>query len=172
MAPFLTRQSSSYYLFEAYGHALPVIVPLPLLKVHTLVPQFACVAVNKNVLVPTAENTFTPVVGLKPGVVELVHADDDPLYVEFAAKYASSATAAFLKSDLTCASWPRFLYAANCGIAIAAKIPMIATTTNNSISVKPDSFCNLNLFIFGSSSFLRFVVLLNSFGDMGIGYEF
>jgi hypothetical protein len=90
-------------------------------------------------LLPDAAVTATPVVGLKPGMVLEVIAEDDVLYAEFAAKYASCATAAFLKSDLTCASWPRFLYAANWGIAMAAKIPMIATTTNNSISVKPDS---------------------------------
>ena len=76
-------------MLDAYGHALPLIWPLPLLKVHTLVPQFACVAVSKKVLVPTAENKATPVVGLKPGAVELVKADDDALYVELAAKYAS-----------------------------------------------------------------------------------
>jgi hypothetical protein len=36
------------------------------------------------------------------------------------------------------ASKPLARYAANCGIAIAAKIPMIATTTRSSIRVKPD----------------------------------
>jgi hypothetical protein len=30
---------------------------------------------------------------------------------------------------------------------MAAKIPIIATTTNNSIKVKPDSLCKRNLFI-------------------------
>lgn len=57
----------------------PVIRPLVLLKVHTVVPQLACVAVKRNVLVPTAENTATPVVGLKPGAVELENAVDDAL---------------------------------------------------------------------------------------------
>jgi len=74
------------WLFITQGQALPVIVPLPLLKVQTLVPQFACVAVNKNVFVPTAERRATPVVGLKPGAVPLDHADDEDLYAEFAAK--------------------------------------------------------------------------------------
>ena len=60
--------------------------PLVLLKVQTVVPQLLCVAVIKNVLVPTAAKTATPVVGLKPGAVEPVNAVVDALYVEFAAK--------------------------------------------------------------------------------------
>jgi hypothetical protein len=62
-----------------YVQGPPVIRPFVLLKVHTVVPQLAWVAVSSKVLVPTAENTATPVVGLKPGAVELVKADDDPL---------------------------------------------------------------------------------------------
>jgi len=87
------------------------MVPLVLLNVHTVVPQFECVAVNRNVFVPDAERTSTPVVALNPATVGLApptHAEDDVLYAELAAKYASSATAALRKSDLTWASWPRF----------------------------------------------------------------
>jgi hypothetical protein len=63
------------------------------------------------------------------------------------AKNASFAVAAFLRSDVTCASNPRALYAENCGMAMAARIPMIATTTKSSISVKPDSLLNFDLSI-------------------------
>ena len=59
---------------------------MPLLKVQTFVPQFACVAVNRKVLVPTAACTATPVVGLNPGAVELVKAEEEALYIELAAK--------------------------------------------------------------------------------------
>jgi len=69
MAPFLTRTIEFLRLLTIYGHALPVIWPLPLLKVHTLVLQFACVAVIKKVLVPASATTATPVVGLNPGGV-------------------------------------------------------------------------------------------------------
>jgi hypothetical protein len=43
--------------------------PLPLLKVQETPLQLLWVAVNKNVLVPAAEVTLTPAVGLKPGAV-------------------------------------------------------------------------------------------------------
>jgi hypothetical protein len=52
---------------------------LPLLNVQTFVLQLLWVAVNRNVLVPTADRTATPVVGLKPGAVELVKAEDEAL---------------------------------------------------------------------------------------------
>src|SRR5213076_1741465 len=41
------------------------------------------------------------------------------------------------QSAATRALKPRERYAENCGIAIAARMPMIATTTSNSINVKP-----------------------------------
>jgi hypothetical protein len=44
--------------------------------------------------------------------------------------------------------YPRWRYAANCGIAIAARMPMIATTTSSSISVKPLLLLCLALVIF------------------------
>jgi hypothetical protein len=53
--------------------------PLPLLKVQETPLQLLWVAVNKNVLVPAAEVTVTPAVGLKPGAVEPVKALDDTL---------------------------------------------------------------------------------------------
>src|SRR5436309_2996936 len=37
---------------------------------------------------------------------------------------------------------------------MAAKIPMMATTTKSSISVKPDSLCNLNFCIYSISFYL------------------
>ena len=83
--PFLNSDIGLPDVFPAYGQALPEIVPLPLLKVQTLVPQFACVAVNKNVLVPAAENKATPVVALKPGTVGVAppcHAEEDALYID------------------------------------------------------------------------------------------
>jgi hypothetical protein len=52
---------------------------LALLKVQVVVLQLACVAVKRNVLVPIAEVTLTPVVGLKPGAVEEVNAEDEAL---------------------------------------------------------------------------------------------
>src|SRR3989442_13263050 len=55
-------------------------------------------------------------------------------------KYASSAVAALRASDATRALKPRDRYAENCGIAIAARMPMMATTTSSSISVKPLDF--------------------------------
>jgi len=55
----------------AYGQPpdVPAICPLMLLKVQLELPQFACVAVIRKVLVPTAAVTVTPVVALKPGGV-------------------------------------------------------------------------------------------------------
>src|SRR4051794_30795976 len=49
---------------------------------------------------------------------------------------------------MSATSWlryPRWRYAANCGIAIAARMPMIATTTRSSISVKPFCFFRFTL---------------------------
>src|SRR6185369_743934 len=59
-------------------------------------------------------------------------------YVAWSTKYASSAVAALRQSLSARASKPLARYAANCGMAIAAKIPMMATTTRSSIRVKPD----------------------------------
>lgn len=64
---------------SAYGQGPPAMRPLPLLKVQETPLQLLWVAVNKKVLVPAAEVTVTPVVGLKPGAVEPVKALDDTL---------------------------------------------------------------------------------------------
>src|SRR5207253_1137230 len=58
-------------------------------------------------------------------------------YVLLSTRYASWAVAALRASAATRALKPRDRYAENCGIAIAARMPMIATTTSNSINVKP-----------------------------------
>src|SRR5690606_3691092 len=96
----------------------------------------ACDAVAVNdvaVMPPTV--TLTPGDCLKP-----VSSSRFAVYCAFAAKYASSAVARFRRSDDACALNPCARYAENCGIAIAARIPMIATTTSSSINVKPFSF--------------------------------
>src|SRR5439155_332870 len=90
------------------------------------------VVTEKLVAVPVELQT-TPPEPLKPGSV--LHAPE--AYVLLSTKYASWAVAALRASDATRALKPRERYAANCGIAIAARMPMIATTTSNSISVKP-----------------------------------
>ena len=79
MCPLFWRKFELGKSIVGYGHGPPEISPSALLNVHTVVPQFECVAVSRNVLVPTAANTATPVVGLKPGAVELEKADDDAL---------------------------------------------------------------------------------------------
>jgi hypothetical protein len=111
--------------------------------------QFACTAVNTKVVAPgAAAVTVTPAVALKPGGTPGVKLPAG-IYTEgcVLANHASFAVAAFLRSELTCASNPRALYAENCGMAMAARIPMIATTTKSSISVKPDSLLNFDLSI-------------------------
>ena len=107
MAPFHFKLSSRKLADYGQPPAGPLMVPFVLLNVHETPVQLACVAVKVNALLPTPEVTETPVVGLNPATVGLApptHAVEEPLYVVFAAKYASSATAAFLKSDFTCAS--------------------------------------------------------------------
>jgi hypothetical protein len=120
--------------------------PLALVYVHVVAPQFAWVAVRVNAEAPPLESTATCVLLLYPGRFVTVQAVQ-AVYVFAFTKAASSAVAAFRKSDLTLASKPLFRYAANCGIAMAARIPMIAMTTNSSMSVKPPSPFNLNLSI-------------------------
>src|SRR5690348_17851223 len=73
---------------------------------------------------------------VNPGSV--VHAPE--AYVLLSTKYASWAVAAFRASDAARAWKPRARYWANCGIAIAARMPMIATTTSSSIRVNPFDF--------------------------------
>src|SRR5881397_4178758 len=89
----------------------------------------------KLVAVPVELQT-TPPEPLKPGSV--LHAPE--AYVLLSTKYASWAVAALRASAATRALKPRERYAENCGIAIAARMPMIATTTSSSISVNPWDF--------------------------------
>src|SRR5437899_11484331 len=87
----------------------------------------------KLVAVPVVVQV-TPPEPVKPG--SPLHAPE-ALYVLLSTKYASWAVAALRPSAATRALKPRERYAENCGIAIAARMPMIATTTSSSISVKP-----------------------------------
>jgi hypothetical protein len=111
-----------------------------LVSVHVgLLAQFAFTAVNTKVVAPgAAAVTVTPGVALKPGGTPGVKLPAG-IYTEgfVLANHASFAVAAFLRSDVTCDSNPRALYAQKFGIAIAASIPIIATTTNSSIRVNP-----------------------------------
>src|SRR5881628_2020895 len=93
------------------------------------------VVTEKLVAVPVELQT-TPPEPLKPGSV--LHAPEE--YVLLSTKYASWAVAALRASDATRALKPRERYAENCGIAIAARMPMMATTTSSSINVKPLDF--------------------------------
>src|SRR5205823_9625637 len=87
----------------------------------------------KLVAVPVVVQV-TPPEPVKPG--SPLHAPE-ALYVLLSTKYASWAVAALRPSAATRALKPRERYAENCGIAIAARMPMMATTTSNSINVKP-----------------------------------
>src|SRR5439155_4715601 len=91
-------------------------------------------------LVSTVKLTALPTVSqssppepLKPGSV--LHAP--VAYALVSTNAASWAVAALRASAATRALKPRERYAENCGIAIAARMPMIATTTSSSISVNP-----------------------------------
>jgi hypothetical protein len=57
------------------------------------------------------------------------------------AKYPSWAVAAFRRSDFMAARYAFSLVLANFGMAMAARMPMMTTTINNSIRVKPLRFC-------------------------------
>src|SRR6058998_2671615 len=62
------------------------------------------------------------------------------VYFTESAKYASSAVTRFRRSDFIDAMYAFSLVAANFGIAMAARMPMITTTISSSISVKPFRF--------------------------------
>src|SRR5262245_20684249 len=68
------------------------------------------------------------------------------------------------RSDFALESAACCLYVAYCGIAMAARMPMIATTTSSSINVKP---CSFLLFI--SSSLLPF--LADRFWSLPFGFR-
>src|SRR6266446_6386480 len=96
--------------------------------------MFAWLVVTVKPVVPTrAVVQLTPPEPVKPGSPLQAPAE----YALWSTKYASSAVAPLRASDATRALKPRERYAENCGIAIAARMPMIATTTSNSINVKP-----------------------------------
>src|SRR5437867_1906254 len=94
------------------------------------------VVTEKLVAVPVVPQ-MTPPEPVKPG--SPLHAPE-ARYVLLSTKYASWAVAALRASAATRALKPRDRYAENCGIAIAARMPMTATTTSSSISVKPLDF--------------------------------
>src|SRR2546427_10890501 len=90
---------------------------------------------------PTVPRLF-PVVTQKltaPAVGGVVHAVV-ALYLTESAKYASSAVTRFRRSDFIEAMYAFAFVLANFGIAMAAKMPMITTTINSSMSVKPLRF--------------------------------
>src|SRR5881397_3335091 len=94
------------------------------------------VVTEKLVAVPVVPQ-ITPPEPVKPGSPLQA---PEALYVLLSTKYASWAVAALRASAATRALKPRERYAENCGIAIAARMPMIATTTSSSISVNPWDF--------------------------------
>src|ERR1043166_1293475 len=84
---------------------------------------------------------LTPGERLYPGrFASHVTASVQLTYVWFETYQYSSAPAALRKSCSARASKPFCRYKANCGIATAAKTPMIATTVSSSIRVNPRSF--------------------------------
>src|SRR6266571_5430362 len=99
------------------------------------------VLTEKLVAVPVVLQT-TPPEPVKPG--SPLHAPE-AWYVLLSTKYASWAVAALRASAATRALKPRDRYAENCGIAIAARMPMMATTTSSSINVKPLDFFRFTL---------------------------
>src|SRR5690242_21633567 len=66
-------------------------------------------------------------------------------YLTESAKYASSAVTRLRRSDFMEARYAFSFVLANFGIAIAAKMPMITTTINSSMSVKPLRFMRFPL---------------------------
>src|SRR5882672_2015591 len=100
----------------------------------TLVVQPACVPVP----VVTAPSVLPVVVQneTEPAGAGLAH-ETVVVYLIESAKYASSAVTKFRRSDFMDAMYAFSFVLANFGIAIAARMPMMTTTINSSISVKP-----------------------------------
>src|SRR5690242_13836121 len=99
-----------------------------------LAVQPACVPVPV-VMAPSV----LPVVVQKlaePAVAGLAH-DVVVVYLSESEKYASSAVTRLRRSDFIDAAYAFCFVFANFGIAIAARMPMITTTINSSIRVKP-----------------------------------
>src|SRR5205809_7047939 len=74
------------------------------------------------------------------GVVTTVPTCALQIYLTESAKYASSAVTRLRRSEFIEARYAFSFVLANFGIAIAARMPMITTTINSSISVKPLRF--------------------------------
>src|SRR5205809_3110779 len=119
--------------YEQIRFALPATGALD--QVQLTVALGWIVVTVKLVAVPTVLQT-TPPEPVKPG--SALHAP--VAYVLVSTNAASWAVAALRASAATRALKPRERYAENCGIAIAARMPMIATTTSSSINVKPLDF--------------------------------
>src|SRR5947207_2075724 len=119
--------------YEQIRFALPAAGALD--QVQLTVALGWLVVTVKLVAVPTVLQT-TPPEPVKPG--SALHAP--VAYVLVSTNAASWAVAALRASAATRALKPRERYAENCGIAIAARMPMIATTTSSSINVKPLDF--------------------------------
>src|SRR5262249_51426261 len=101
--------------------------------------EVPAVAVQVNLVSSPVQSVPTLAEGLKPGRSAVLQAVQ-LLYLLLSTKYASCAVAALRTSDSARPSKPRLRYSANCGMAIAARVPMIATTTRGSISVNPCDF--------------------------------
>src|SRR4029450_10240144 len=69
--------------------------------------------------------------------------DTVAVYLALSAKYASSAVTRLRRSDFICVTYALPFVFANFGIAIAARMPMITTTINNSMSVNPLRFFSM-----------------------------
>ena len=82
----------------------------------------------------TIVGAVTPVDCLKPTSAKLV------VYFEESAKKLSSALTRLRRSDFMAVTYAYDFVFANFGIAIAARMPMMTTTINSSISVKPFRF--------------------------------
>src|SRR2546427_13203054 len=90
----------------------------------------------------------TPLDSVKPGSVVAQALLAQLAYALLSTKDASSAVGALRTSASARALKPRVRYAANWGIAMAARMPMIATTTRSSIKVKPFDFFRFILLVF------------------------
>src|SRR5712672_3721673 len=103
----------------------------------TLVVQPACVPVP----VVTAPSVLPVVVqnDTEPAGAGFAH-EMLVVYLIESAKYASSAVTRLRRSDFMEAMYAFSFVLANFGIAMAAKMPMMTTTINSSIRVKPLRF--------------------------------
>src|ERR1043166_2187015 len=102
----------------------PACVPVPVVTVPSVLPW-------------VVQNDTEPAGAGLTHEMELV-------YLIESAKYASSAVTKFRRSDFMEAMYAFSFVLANFGIAIAAKMPMMTTTINSSISVKPLRFMSLS----------------------------